>query len=45
MPSSRDSPERQQFDIKSFDVAADGRRILFDRFRQNSDVPLIDLAR
>jgi Tol biopolymer transport system component len=34
---------RQLFPIESFDVARDGKRILFDRFRQNSDVVLIDL--
>jgi len=29
----------------SFDVTADGKRIVFDRVRENSDVFLIDLAR
>jgi Tol biopolymer transport system component len=30
--------------IGSFDVSPDGRQILFDRVRQNSDIVLIDLA-
>ena len=29
--------------IRSFDVSPDGKTILFDRYRQNSDVVLIDL--
>ncbi len=33
-----------RFDIRSFDVSPDGKQILFDRFRENSDVVLIDLA-
>jgi Tol biopolymer transport system component len=35
---------RPGFDIRSFDVSPDGKRILFDRFRENSDVVLIDRA-
>ena len=31
--------------IGSFDVSPDGRQILFDRVRQNSDIVVIDLAR
>jgi Tol biopolymer transport system component len=31
--------------IGSFDVSPDGRQIIFDRVRQNSDIVLIDLAR
>jgi len=31
------------FLMKSFDVSPDGKQILFDRFRENSDVVLIDL--
>jgi Tol biopolymer transport system component len=31
------------FDMKSFDVSPDGKQILFDRIRDNSDVVLIDL--
>jgi len=31
--------------IGSFDVSRDGRQILFDRVRQNSDIVLIELAR
>ena len=30
---------------RSFDVTADGRQIVFDRVRENSDIVLIDLAR
>ena len=30
---------------QSFDVTADGRQIVFDRLRDNSDIVLIDLAR
>jgi Tol biopolymer transport system component len=31
------------FETKSFDVSPDGKQILFDRYRENSDVVLIDL--
>ena len=31
------------FDTKSFDISRDGKQILFDRYRENSDVVLIDL--
>jgi dipeptidyl aminopeptidase/acylaminoacyl peptidase len=34
---------RPGFDMKGFDVSRDGKQILFDRFRENSDVVLIDL--
>jgi Tol biopolymer transport system component len=34
---------RPGFDMRSFDVSRDGKQILFDRFRENSDVVLIDL--
>jgi WD40 repeat protein len=34
---------RPGFDMKSFDVSSDGKQILFDRYRENSDVVLIDL--
>jgi Tol biopolymer transport system component len=34
---------RPGYDMKSFDVSPDGKQILFDRFRENSDVVLIDL--
>ena len=30
---------------QSFDVTADGKQIVFDRLRENSDIVLIDLAR
>jgi hypothetical protein len=30
---------------QSFDVTADGKAIVFDRVRENSDIVLIDLAR
>jgi hypothetical protein len=29
----------------TFDITADGRQILFDRLRDNSDLRLIDLAK
>jgi Tol biopolymer transport system component len=31
------------FETKSFDVSTDGKQILFDRYRENSDIVLIDL--
>ena len=31
--------------MRTFDLTADGREIVFDRQRQNSDLVLIDLAR
>jgi serine/threonine protein kinase/Tol biopolymer transport system component len=34
---------RPGYDMKSFDVSPDGKQILFDRYRENSDVVLIDL--
>jgi serine/threonine protein kinase/Tol biopolymer transport system component len=34
---------RPGFDIRSFDVSPDGKQVLFDRYRENSDVVLIDL--
>ena len=34
---------RPGFVMKSFDVSPDGKTILFDRYRENSDVVLIDL--
>jgi Tol biopolymer transport system component len=34
---------RPGYDMKSFDVSPDGKQILFDRTRENSDVVLIDL--
>jgi hypothetical protein len=30
--------------MRSFDITPDGKRIVFDRLRQNSDIVLIDLA-
>jgi len=30
--------------MRTFDIAPDGRRIVFDRWRENSDIVLIDLA-
>jgi Tol biopolymer transport system component len=33
------------FTITGFDISPDGRQILFDRVRENSDIVLIDLAR
>jgi len=29
--------------MRSFDVSPDGKQILFDRYRQNPDIVLIDL--
>jgi serine/threonine protein kinase/Tol biopolymer transport system component len=34
---------RPGYEMKSFDVSPDGKQILFDRYRENSDVVLIDL--
>jgi Tol biopolymer transport system component len=34
---------RPGFDMRSFDISRDGKQILFDRYRENSDVVLIDL--
>jgi Tol biopolymer transport system component len=34
---------RPGFEIRSFDVSPDGTQILFDRYRENSDIVLIDL--
>ncbi|HLN93746.1 MAG TPA: hypothetical protein VK389_07785, partial [Thermoanaerobaculia bacterium] len=34
---------RPGFDMRSFDVSPDGKQILFDRYRENSDIVLIDL--
>ena len=34
----------RQYINKSFDVSPDGKQILFDRYRQNSDIVLIDLS-
>ena len=31
--------------MRTFDIAPDGKRIVFDRLRENSDIVLIDLAR
>ena len=33
------------FSMRSFDVSPDGKHILFDRIRDNSDIVLIDLKR
>ncbi len=34
---------RPGFEMRSFDVSPDGKQILFDRYRDNADVVLIDL--
>ena len=34
---------KPEYDMKSFDVSPDGKQILFDRYRENSDIVLIDL--
>jgi hypothetical protein len=31
--------------IRGFDITPDGKHIVFDRVRQNSDIALIDLPR
>jgi hypothetical protein len=31
--------------MRTFDVAPDGKQIVFDRLRDNSDIVLIDLAK
>ena len=36
---------RPGYDMRFFDVSPDGRQILFDRYRENSDVVLIERAR
>ncbi len=33
------------FVIQSFDVAPDGKQIVFDRHRENSDIVMMDLTR
>ena len=33
----------REYNMRSFDVSRDGKRILFDRYRDNSDIVLIDL--
>ena len=33
----------RDYNMQSFDVSPDGKRILFDRYRDNSDIVLIDL--
>ena len=33
------------FTVRSFDVSPDGKQILFDRSRENSDIVLIELPR
>jgi tricorn protease-like protein len=35
----------QRGTVRRFDITPDGKHILFDRARQNSDVVLIDLQR
>ena len=32
------------FSVRNFDISSDGKRILFDRSRENSDIVLIDLS-
>ena len=36
---------RPGYSVKSFDISPDGKQILFDRVRENSDIVLIDLPR
>jgi hypothetical protein len=35
----------QDFNVRDFDVSADGREIVLERVQEHSDVVLIDLAR
>jgi hypothetical protein len=34
-----------QAGMQTFDITADGKQIVFDRLRENSDVVVIDLAK
>ncbi|MEO8191642.1 MAG: protein kinase [Acidobacteriota bacterium] len=36
---------RPGFEMRNFDISPDGKQILFDRYRENSDVVLIDLPK
>ena len=36
---------RPGFSVRSFDVSSDGKQIVFDRVRENSDIVLIELPR
>ena len=36
---------RPGYSVRSFDVSADGKQILFDRIRENSDIVLIEVPR
>ena len=36
---------RPGYDMQNFDVSRDGKQIMFDRYRENSDVVLIDLPK
>jgi Tol biopolymer transport system component len=36
---------RPESRMQSFDVSPDGKQIVFDRYRENSDIVLIDLKR
>lgn len=36
---------RPGYVTKTFDISPDGKQILFDRYRENSDVVLIERAR
>ena len=44
-PAPADESESRRFEMRSFDVSPDGKQILFDRYRQNSDIVLIDRPR
>jgi hypothetical protein len=33
------------FDIRDFDISADGREVVFERVQERSDVALLDLPR
>jgi Tol biopolymer transport system component len=36
---------RQSYSLRNFDISPDGKQILFDRVRENSDIVLIELRR
>jgi len=35
----------QGYDMQTFDITPDGKQIVFDRLRENSDIVLIDLPK
>ena len=46
--STKSNRQLSNFDtrlISTFDITPDGKQIVFDRLRENSDIVLIDLAK